>query len=154
MNVAFSYLWHLPVGDIDLVLEIVEQLRQHAIKMGAEEVSDLIVLTDNEAHLVSTGASHVVMFDAVLPTVRSATLPSVGIEQYGLASSDGTSWKWSGVVRVSSFREIGDLMDFAARLGIETHQLFAGMVISSKKNGDEKVEYHQQYAIQIDLENF
>ena len=154
MNVAFSYLWHLPVGDVALVLEIVEQLRQYAIKMGAEDVSNLIRLTGNEAHLVSSGASHVAMFDAVLPTVRSATLPAVGIKQYGLASSDGTSWKWSGVCRVSSFREIADFMDVAAHLGIKTHQMFAGTVRTAKKNLEGEVEYDQQYAIQIDLEYF
>ena len=122
--------------------------------MGAESVGDLIVLTDNEAHLVITGASHVVMFEAILPTVRSATLPTVGIEQYGLASSDGTSWEWSGVVRLSSgFQEITKLIHAAAELGIETNQTFAGVVRSGKKNDGGEVVYDQQYALQNDLEN-
>ena len=134
---------------------IIEELRQYAVKMGAESVGDLIVLTGNEAHLVSTGASHVVMFDAVLPTVRSATLPTVGIEQYGLASSDGMSWEWTGLVRLSNgFQEISALMHAAAERGIETHQTFAGMVMSGKKNNEGEVIYDQQYALQNDLENF
>lgn len=154
MNVAYSYLWRLPSAGVDVVMGIIEELRQYAVKMGAESVGDLIVLTDNDAHLVSTGASHVVMFDAVLPTVRSATLPTVGIEQYGLASSDGMSWEWSGVVRVSGFHEISKLMHAAAELGIETHQTFAGMVMSGKKNNEGEVVYDQQYALQNDLETF
>ena len=78
----------------------------------------------------------------------------VGIEQYGLASSDGTSWKWSGICRVTSFREIGEFMDHAAHLGIETRQGFAQMVITSKKNDLGEVEYDQRYGIDVDLEYF
>ena len=154
MNVAYSYLWRLPSAGVDVVMGIIEELRQYAVKMGAESVGDLIVLTDNDAHMVSTGASHVVMFEAILPTVSSATLPTVGIEQYGLASSDGRSWEWSGVVRVTSFREISKLIHAAAELGIETHQTFAGVVRSGKKNDGGEVVYDQQYALQNELENF
>lgn len=155
MNAAYSYLWRLPAAGIDAVTGIIEELRRFAVKMGAESVGDLIVLTDHDAHMVSTGASHVIMFDAVLPTVRSATLPTVGIEQYGLASSDGMSWEWSGVVRLSGgFQEITKLMHAAAELGIETHQTFAGMVMSGKKNNEGEVVYDQRYALQNDLENF
>jgi hypothetical protein len=154
MNVAYSYLWRLPDSGVDVVMGIVEELRQYALKMGAESVGDLIVLTDNDAHMVSTGASHVVMFEAILPTVSSATLPTVGIEQYGLASSDGRSFEWSSVVRVTSFQEISKLMHAAAELGIETHQTFAGMVMSGKKNNEGEVIYDQHYALQDDLENF
>ena len=154
MNAVYSYLWNLTAGELDAVKDIIEELRQFAVKMGAESVGDLIVLTDNDAHMVSTGASHVVMFEAILPTVRSATLPTVGIEQYGLASSDGTSWEWSGVVRVSGFQDISKLMHAAAELGIETHQTFAGMVMSGKKQNGGEVVYDQQYALQNDLENF
>lgn len=154
MNAAYSYLWRLPAAGFDVVMGIVEELRQYAVKMGAESVGDLIVLTDNEAHLVSTGACVVIMFDAVLPTVRSATLPTVGIEQYGLASSDGRSWEWSGVCRTCGFQEISKLMHAAAELGIETHQTFAGMVMSGKKNNEGEVIYDQHYALQNDLENF
>ena len=155
MNAAYSYLWRLPVAEVDVVKGILEELRQYAIQMGAESVGDLIVLTDHDAHMVSTGASHIVMFNAVLPTVRSATLPTVGIEQYGLASSNGMSWEWSGVFRVTSFREIGEFMDVAARLGIaETHQTFGGMVLTAKRNFDGELVYNQQYVLQTDLENF
>ena len=97
------------------------------------------------------------LHDTNMPNLEKliANLQSpVGIEQYGLASSDGTSWKWSGVCRVSSFREIADFMDVAAHLGIKTHQMFAGTVITAKKNLEGEVEYDQQYAIQIDLEYF
>ena len=132
---------------------IIEELRQYAVKMGAESVGDLIVLTGNEAHQVSTGASHVVMFDAVLPSVRSATLPTVGIEQYGLASSDGRSWEWSGVVRVSGF-QISKLIHVAAEVGLETHETFLGIVRSAKKNSAGEVVYDQHYALQNELENF
>jgi hypothetical protein len=153
VNVAYSYLWRLPDAGVDVVMGIVEELRQYAITMGAEDVSDLIVLTDNDAHMVSTGASHVVMFEAILPTVRSATLPTVGIEQYGLASSDGMAWEWSSVVRVASF-QISKLMHVATELGIETHETFLGIVRSAKKNSAGEVVYDQHYALQNELENF
>ena len=155
MIVAYSYLWRLPEAGVDVVMGIVEELRQYALKMGAESVGDLIVLTDNDAHLVSTGANHVVMFDAILPTVRSATLPTVGIEQYGLASSDGMSYEWSGVVRLSGgLQEITKLIHAAAELGIETHETFLGIVRSAKKNSAGEVVYDQHYALQNELENF
>lgn len=154
MNVAYSYLWRLPVGDIALVREIVEQLRQCAITMGADDVSDLVELKDDDADRISPDAIHVVIFTAKLPTVSPATLPRVKGEQYGLASSDGTSWAWSGVVRVTSFREIGDLIDAAADLGVQTQQSFGGVVITAKKNDAGEVEYDQHYALQVDLENF
>jgi hypothetical protein len=154
LNVAYSYLWRLPAASVEAARGIVEQLRQYAIKIGAEDVGDLIVLIGNDAHMVRTGASIVMMFDAVLPTVRTATLATVGIEQYGLASSDGTSWEWSGIVRVSGFQEISKLIHTAAELGMETHQTFGGIVRSAKRNSAGEVIYNQRYALQIDLENF
>jgi hypothetical protein len=154
MNVAYSYLWRLHAASVEAARGIVEELRQYAVKMGAESVGDLIELTGNDAHIVRTGASIVMMFDAVLPTVRSATLSAVGIEQYGLASSDGTSWEWSGIVRVSGFQEISKLIHAAAEFGIETQQTFCGIVRSAKRSSTGEVIYDQRYALQIDLENF
>jgi hypothetical protein len=144
LNVAYSFSWVLPSGDTAQVRSIIESLRQYAIDLGSESVSDVIVLSGNEAHAVRSGAECVIMFTASVPNARSDSGP----QSYGLGfSPEKKSWSWSGTVRVSSFKEISGLMVHAASLGIFVGTTFAGMVMEYRRNGAGEIEVEQRPAI-------
>lgn len=143
LNVAYSYSWHLPSWAIEQVQDIIESLRQYAIDSGSESVSDVIVLTGNEAHAVRSDADHVIMFTASVINARSESGP----QSYGLGfSPEEKSWTWSGVVRVSSFKEISGMMAHAASLGVFVGTTFAGIVIEYKRNAEGEIEVEQHPA--------
>ncbi len=147
LNVAYSYSWLLPSGDTALVRSIIESLRQHAIELGSESVSDVIVLTGNEAQSARPDADHIVLFTAIIPNARSDSGP----QSYGLGfSPEKKSWSWSGVVRVSSFREISELMHHGASLGIFVGMTFAGMVMEYRRNAAGEIEVEQRPAFDLD----
>ena len=80
LSVAYSYSWLLPSGDTALVRAIIESLRQFAIDLGSESVSEVIVLTGNEAQTIRSDADHVIMFSASIPNARGEGGP----QSYGL----------------------------------------------------------------------
>jgi hypothetical protein len=124
-------------------------LRQYAIDLGSESVSDVIVLTGNEAHAGRSDAAHVIMFTASVINARSESGP----QRYGLGYSlEQKSWTWSGVVRVSSFKEISGMMVHAASLGVFVGTMFAGMVMEYKRNAEGEIEVEQRPA--FDLNDF
>ena len=143
LNVAYSYSWLLPSGDTALARAIIEALRQHAIDLGSEAVGPVIVLTGNDAQAVRSDADHVIMFTASIPNARSDSGP----QRYGLGFSLAqNSWSWSGIMRVSSFKEISEVMHHAASLGIFVGTTFAGMVMEYKKNAAGEIEVEQRPA--------
>ena len=147
MNVAYSFSWLLPDGDTAQVQEIIESLRQCAIDLGSEAVGPVVVLTGNDANAVRSDADHVIMFTAIIPNARSESGP----QRYGLGfSRKEKSWTWSGVVRVSSFREISGMMVHAASLGIFVGTTFAGMVMEYKRNAQGEIEVEQRSAFDPD----
>ena len=137
MNVAFTYSWLLPAGDVAQVQAIIEQLRLHAIELGGE-VGDVIVLIGDEAQAVQPEARQAVTF--------SATIPGASEGKYGLATTGDFSWSWSGVVVVSSVRTVSQLHAAAAALGLEVAEVYAGMVFTSKKNAHGVVEVDHRQA--------
>lgn len=148
LNVAYSFSWRLPGADNAQVRTIIEQLRLKAIELGAEQVSDVVVLTGADAQAIRSGADHVVMFSAAVPNARSD--PPTSIQRYGLAlmktSPDESFWSWNAVVRVSSFREISKLMVAAAKVGIDVRTTFAGMMMAYKLNPEGEIVTDQRYA--------
>ena len=144
MRIAYSYSWLLPAGDVAQVRAIIEQLRLHAIELGGESVSDVIVLFGDEAQAVQPEARQAVTF--------SATIPGATEGKYGLASAGDFSWSWSGVVVVSSVRTVSQLHAAAAALGLEVAEVYAGMIFTSRKNAQGVVEVEQQQA--FDGEDF
>jgi hypothetical protein len=149
LNVAYSFSWLLPTGDMAQVRSIIESLRQHAIELGSEAVSDVIVLTGSDAQAARPDAECVIMFMAIIPNARSESGP----QSYGLGfSPEKKSWTWSGGVRVSSFKEISGLMVHAATLGVEVGTTFAGMVMEYRKNAQGEIEVEQRSA--FDPETF
>ena len=143
LNVAYSYSWVLPSGDTALVRDIIESLRQHAIDLGSEAVGPVIVLTGTEAQAIRPNSDHVIMFTATIPNTNTEGGP----QSYGLGfSPEEKSWTWSGVVRVSSFKPISELMHHAASLGIVVGTTFAGMVMEYNKNAAGEVEAQQRPA--------
>ena len=143
LNVAYSFSWLLPSGDTAQVRSIIESLRQYAIDIGSESVSDVIVLTGTEAQAVRSNADHVITFTAIVPNAKSDSGP----QRYGLGfSPEENVLSWSGIVRVSSFKEISGMMVHAASLGIFVGTTFAGMVMEYKKNAEGEVEVEQRPA--------
>lgn len=147
LNIAYSYSWLLPFGDSAQVRDIIESMRQFAIDLGSESVSDVIVLTGTDAQAVQSDADHVIMFTASIPNARSDSGP----QSYGLGfSPEHNSWSWSGIVRVASFKEISGKMVHAASLGIFVGTTFAGMVMEYKKNAVGEIEVEQRPAFDLD----
>jgi hypothetical protein len=147
LNVAYSFSWLLPHGDAAQVRAIIESLRQFAIDLGSEAVSDVIVLSGKEAQAARSDTECVVMFTATIPNTKGEGGP----QRYGLGFSlEQNSWSWSGVVRVSSFREISELMHHGASLGIFVGTTFAGMVMEYKKNAAGEIEVEQRPAFDLD----
>lgn len=147
LNVAYSYSWLLPSGDTAQVRSIIESLRQFAIDLGSEAVGPVVVVTGNEAEAMRSNAESFVMFTAIIPSATSES----GAERYGLGfSPEEKSWTWSGVVRVSSFREISELMHHAASLGLEVGTTFAGMVMEYRMNAKGEIEVEQRSAFDPD----
>ena len=138
MKVAFSYSWRLPTGDPAHVREIIERLRQHAVELGSESVSDLCVLTGDDAQAVQPKARHAVMF--------AATIPGSIEGRYGLALAGNSSWSWSGGVIISSARTVSEFHAAAAELGIDVVEGYAGMVFTSRKNAVGAVVTEQRQA--------
>jgi hypothetical protein len=103
----------------------------------------VIVLTGTEAQAVRSDADHVIMFTASVPNARSDSGP----QRYGLGfSPEEKSWTWSGVVRVSSFREISGMMVHAASLGVFVGTTFAGMLMEYRRNAEGEIEVEQRPA--------
>ena len=147
LNVAYSYSWLLPSGDTALARSIIESLRQYAIDLGSEAVGPVIVLTGTEAQAVRSNADHVIMFTAIVPNAKS----DAGPQRYGLGfSPEENVWSWSGIVRVSSFKEISGMMVHAASLGIVVGTTFAGMVMEYKKNAAGEIKIEQRPAFDPD----
>ena len=143
LNVAYSFSWLLPSGEVAQVRAIIESLRQFAIDLGSESVSDVIVLTGNEAQAARSGANCVVMFTATIPNTKGEGGP----QRYGLGfSRKEKSWTWSGVVRVSSFREISGVMVHAASLSVFAGATFAGMLMEYRRNAEGEIEVEQRPA--------
>jgi hypothetical protein len=143
MKVSYTYHWSLSDAEAVHVRSIMEQLRLHALEF-ASDVSNVIVLTGAQAHAVQPEAKQLVMF--------TATIAGTSSGRYGLASSEVSSWSWSGAVVVSSMRTVSEFHKAAARLGIDVIEGYAGMVFTSKKNGRGLVETEQQAA--FDWSNF
>ena len=138
MNLAFTYSWLFPAADVAQVRAIIEQLRQHAIVLGSEAVSDVIVLTGDDAQAAQPEAQQTVMF--------TATVPGASEGKYGLASAGDFSWVWNGAVIISSARNVGQLHAAAADLGLEVAEVYAGMVFTSRKNAHGIVKVEQKQA--------
>lgn len=144
LNVAYSYSWVLTSRNTALVRSIIESLRQYAIDLGSESVSDVIVLTGNDAKAIRSGANHVIMFTASIPNTGGKDGP----QSFGLGFSPGEeSWTWSGVVRVSSFKEISALIFRGSEVGIDdVRTCFCGMEILYRKNSSGEIEVEQRPA--------
>lgn len=147
LNVAYSYSWVLPFGDTALVRDTIESLMRFAIDLGSEAVGPVVILTGDDAQTIRSDAGCVIIFSAIIPNTRGES----GTQSYGLGfSSEKKSWSWSGVVRVSSFKQISALMVHAATLGIFVGTTFAGMVMEYKRNAQGEIEVEQRPAFDPD----
>lgn len=144
LNVAYSYSWLLPSGDTALARAIIEALRQYAIDIGSESVSDVIVLSGKEAQAARSDAECVVMFTATIPNTKGEGGP----QRYGLGFSlEQNSWSWSGIMRVSSFKDISALMLRGSEVGLDdVRTCFCGIEMIYRKNSSGEIEVGQRPA--------
>ncbi|HQX53626.1 MAG TPA: hypothetical protein PLR25_27175 [Planctomycetaceae bacterium] len=131
LNVVYAYSWHLASNDAANVQRIMEAVRAYCIELGCEEVSSLVMKPDS------------VQFTAVVP--------NAGQHEFGLTFlPEENAWSANAWVRVSSFKEISEIMHHAASLGIVVRTMFAGMEMSYRKNSMGEIEVEQHSAFDPD----
>lgn len=130
-NVLYAYSWLLPSSDLANVQVIMDSIRGFCLELGCEEVSDLVVKPDS------------VGFTAVVP--------NAGRHEFVLRlSSEDSSWKTSGWLRCSSFKEISQIMFQAAQQRMAVRTAFAGMEMCYRRNALGVIEVEQQPAFDPD----
>jgi len=78
-------------------------------------------------------------------------VPDAGRHDFGLTiSHEENSWTTSSWLRVSSFKEISEIMHHAATLGIFVGTTFAGMVMEYRRNAAGEIEVEQRSAFDPD----
>ena len=77
MNVAYSFSWSLLDADFDQVCDIMKSLRQYAVDLGSDMVSDLIVEPD--ARQVYFTATIPGSTEGSMDSYRLKTLPGPGM---------------------------------------------------------------------------
>jgi len=131
LNVVYAYSWHLASSDAASVQRIMESVRAFCIEIGCAEVSSLCVKPSS------------VQFTAVVP--------DAGRHDFGLKfSPEENSWATSSWLRVSSFRDISEIMHHAASLGILVSTTFAGMIMEYRRNAHGEIEVEQRSAFDPD----
>ena len=166
-NISVLYSWRLPSGDGALARRIVQQLREQAVHIGLQSVSELVVVTGEEAkkdqrlprrYVWTPDGSdrplppaEVVFFTAKLPGGERATF---GLGKYQ-GEEDG-GWSWGGVARTYALRTFDEFCLAAAELGVEVTESFAGVVFIHKKDEAGKVQTEQREALgqEFDPETF
>lgn len=128
-NVLFAYSWALSSSDLATVQRILESICEFCLELGCE--ADLVVKPDS------------VGFTAVVP--------NAGQHEFGLTFSPADStWRTSGWLRCSSFKEISHIMFQAAKQGIDVRTAFAGMEMCYRRNAIGVIEVEQQPAFDPD----
>ena len=131
LNVVYAYSWHLASSDAASVQRIMESIRAFCIELGCAEVSSPCVKPDS------------VQFTAVVP--------DAGQHDFGLTiSPEENSWTTSSWLRVSSFKEISEIMHHAASLGIFVRTAFCGMEMIYRRNAHGEIEVEQRPAFDPD----
>lgn len=131
LNVVYAYSWHLPSSDAANAHRIMEAVRVFCIELGCEAVGELSVKPDS------------VQFTAVVP--------NAGQHEFGLTFSlEENSWSTSSWLRVSSFREISEIMHHSASLGMFVGTTFAGMEMLYRKNTAGEIKIEQRPAFDPD----
>lgn len=130
-NVLFAYSWSLSSSDLATVQIIMASIYEFCLELGCEGVSELVVKPDS------------VGFTAVVP--------NAGQHEFVLTfSPEDSSWKKSGWLRCSSFKEISHIMFQAAKQGIDVRTAFAGMEMCYRRNDLGVIEVEQQPAFDPD----
>ena len=131
-NVLYAYSWTLPSSDLATVQHIMESIREFCIELGCEAVGELSVKPDSVAFKV--------------------TVVNAGQHEFVLTfSPEDSSWKTSGWLRVSSFKEISHIMFQAAQQGMNVRTAFAGMEMCYRRNALGVVETEQRSAYDLDV---
>ncbi len=125
LNVVYAYSWHLASNDAANVQRIIEAVRAYCIELGCAQVSALVMSPDS------------VQFTAVVP--------NAGQHEFGLTFlQEENAWSAKSWVRVSSFKEISEIMHHAAEQDIDVRTMFAGMEMSYRKNSMGEIEVEQR----------
>ena len=130
-NVIYAYSWLFQSSDLATVQSVMESIRDFCIELGCEEVSDLSVKP------IAVGFK--------------VTVINAGQHEFVLnLSPETSSWKTSGWLRCSSFREISEVMFQAAKQGVDVRTAFAGMEMCYRRNALGMIEVEQRSAFDPD----
>lgn len=130
-NVLYVYSWTLQRSDLAAVNRIMESIREFCIELGCEGVGELSVQPDS------------VGFKAIVPNAMQ--------HEFGLGfSPKDSSWKTSGWLRCSSFKEISQIMFHCATLEVDVLTAFAGVNLCYRRNDLGVIEVEQQPAFDPD----
>jgi hypothetical protein len=157
-NISVLYSWRLPFGDSALARRILEQLRERAVQIGLQSVSELVALAGEEAEKDQRLPRRYVWTpdggDKPLPPAEvvffTATLPGGERASFGLGKYQGEDdggWSWGGVARTYALRTFDNFCRAAAELGVEVTESFAGVVFIHKREETGQVQTEQREAL-------
>lgn len=155
-RLTVSFMFSHPPAPQEAISNIIEKLRQRAIDLGLRQVSDLAVLTTEEAILASKFGQRpirpeaVVYFSAALFDSEPAEfglckLPAeieVGGAKIPYGVADLT---WNAVVRTRDLRTLSDLFSCAAENGLWTSMTFGGTTFLCYREGSGAVKHEQEW---------
>jgi hypothetical protein len=155
-RLTISYLLSHPSVSPDTIKDIIEKLRQRAIDLGFLQVSELAVLTTDEAILASKFGERPIrpeavvcfsgaLFDSEPAEFGLCKLP-VEIEVGGATIPYGVSdWTWNAVVRTRDLRALSDLFSCAAENGLWTSMTFGGTTFLCYQDTSGAVKHEQEW---------
>ncbi len=157
-KISVLYSWWLPSGDSALARRIVDQLRERAVQIGLQSVSELVVLAGEEAEKDQRLPRRYVWTpdrgDKPLPPAEvvffTATLAGGERASFGLGKcqgEEGGGWSWGGVARTFDLRTFDSFARVAAELGVEVTESFAGVVFIHKRDASGVVQTEQREAL-------
>lgn len=124
-NVVYAYAWRLSGADIGDVTRIMEEVRAFCIEINCAKVNSLSVNADS------------VSFTAIVS--------NSGQHEFSLKRSlEHNTWSASSWLRVSSFKEISEIMEIIANHGVEARTTFAGIEMIYFRNEFGKIETEQR----------
>lgn len=130
-NVLYVYSWTLQRSDLAAVNRIMESIREFCLELGCEVASELSVKPDWVGF--------------------TAFVPDAGKHEFGLTFSlEDSSWRTTGWLRCSSFKQVSRIMFQAAQQNLFVRTAFAGMEMCYRRNELGVIEVEQQPAFDPD----
>jgi len=155
-RLTISYLLSHPPAPPQAIRDIIEKLRQRAIDLGFLQVSELAVLTTEEAILASKFGQRPIwpeaviyfsgaLFDSEPAEIGLCKLP-VQVEVGGAKIPYGVAdWTWNALVRTRDLRTLSELFSCAAENGLWTSMTFGGTTFLCYRDASGAVKHEQEW---------